>query len=65
MDLKLQLKSSTVKILLAATAPPLRNTDMLGLSPVLSSGLESALPMQGEWVRSLVGELRSHMPQGH
>ena len=23
------------------------------------------LPMQGTWVRSLVGKLRSHMPQGN
>ena len=27
-------------------------------------GLDSALPLQGAQVRSLVGELRSHMPHG-
>ena len=27
------------------------------------SGRDSMLPMQGAWVRSLVRELRSHMPQ--
>ena len=26
-----------------------------------SSGLDSMLPLQGSWVPSLVGELRSHM----
>ena len=28
-----------------------------------SSGYDTVLPVQGERVRSLVGELRSHMPQ--
>ena len=32
----------------------------LGL-PWRSSGWDSEPPMQGAWVRSLVGELRSHM----
>ena len=30
--------------------------------PWWSSGYDSTLPMQGAWVRSLVGELRSHIP---
>ena len=34
----------------------------LGL-PWWSSGQDSTLLMQGVWVRSLVGELDSHMPQ--
>ena len=29
-----------------------------------SSGLDSMLPLQGSWVPSLVGELRSHMYRG-
>ena len=33
----------------------------LGTSLESSSGQDSALPMQGEQVRSLVGELRSHI----
>ena len=32
--------------------------------PWRSSGSDSALPLQGPWVWSLVGELRSHKPQG-
>ena len=46
---------------------------ILGQSPLLkrygglpwrSTGEDSALPMQGAWVRSLAGEIRSHMPCG-
>ena len=37
--------------------------DLLGL-PWRSTGWGSALPLQGVWVRSLVGELRSHMLRG-
>ena len=32
--------------------------------PWQSSGWDTTLPLQGEWVRYLVGELRSHRPQG-
>ena len=32
--------------------------------PWQSNGLDSALLLQGAWVRSLVRELRSHMPHG-
>ena len=37
--------------------------EVCGLGPS-SSVVETALPMQGAWVRSLVRELRSHLPQG-
>ena len=32
--------------------------------PWWSSGYDSALPLQGAWVRSLVGEIRSCIPCG-
>ena len=37
---------------------------MIGTSLVVQ-WLRIHLPMQGTWVRSLIGELRSHMPQGN
>ena len=37
--------------------------EVCGLGPS-SSVVETALPMQGARVRSLVRELRSHLPQG-
>ena len=40
-----------------------KSTTLEGL-PWWSSGLDSALPTQGAWVRSLIGELRSCMPNG-
>ena len=43
--------------------PWLIKTSILGL-PWQSSGWESALQMQGAWVRSLDGELGSLMPHG-
>ena len=39
----------------------MKNNEVLGL-PWQSSGYDSTLPLQGVWVRSLVKELRSHMP---
>ena len=35
---------------------------ILGI-PWWSSGYDSALPLQGAWVQSLVGKLRSPMPR--
>lgn len=32
--------------------------------PWQSQGLDPTLPLQGTWVKSLVWELRSHMPSG-
>lgn len=37
--------------------------EICGLGPS-SSVIETALPMQGAWVRSRVRELRSYLPQG-
>ena len=37
---------------------------LCGASPVVL-WLGTCLPMQGTWVRSLVGELRSHIPWGN
>ena len=39
-----------------------KNTEFQGI-PWQSSGQDSVLPLQGAWVQSLVGELRSHMPR--
>ena len=42
----------------SAVVSHVESTRSLGL-PWRSSGLDSVLPLQGAWVRSLVGELRS------
>ena len=39
-------------------------SSVVGTSQVVQ-GLRLRLPMQGTWVRSLVQEVRSHMPQGN
>lgn len=41
----------------------LKNNKQAGL-PGWSRGSDSTFPKQGEWIRSLVGELRSHMLYG-
>ena len=40
----------------------LKNIKVYRWTSLVAQWLRLCLPMQGVWVRSLVGELRSHMP---